>query len=248
MFPGDFPQEILLQPLGQPRESSSSTSLRSLSLDNSTEYSPFLINMIQNTSYMPEIYNLKEGFLDQQLPNEMPSSSTVRSEDPLRHALNQLRTTQLIPSREHEEAAMTKAILAAISSSSSSPSTSSSHQIQTPRVASAFQRYRSYLGPTRQQVQSRQNLNRRSLSFCRQSEVRAQRSQMIQTARPTSNQLHHMISERKRREKINESLQALRSLLPPGSKVCHSADRSIYKILYIFFYCWLVALIINNVH
>lgn len=38
------------------------------------------------------------------------------------------------------------------------------------------------------------------------------------SARPTSTQLHHMISERRRREKINESFQALRSLLPQGTK------------------------------
>ncbi|XP_044953860.1 putative transcription factor bHLH041 [Hordeum vulgare subsp. vulgare] len=35
---------------------------------------------------------------------------------------------------------------------------------------------------------------------------------------PTSSQLHHMISERRRRERLNESFEALRGLLPPGSK------------------------------
>ncbi|CAL5053428.1 unnamed protein product [Urochloa decumbens] len=34
----------------------------------------------------------------------------------------------------------------------------------------------------------------------------------------TSSQLHHMISERRRRERLNESFQTLRSLLPPGIK------------------------------
>ncbi|XP_071737277.1 putative transcription factor bHLH041 [Rutidosis leptorrhynchoides] len=231
LFPVDFPQEIIhQQPIG--RDSSSSSSLRSLSMDNSSAelYSPFLLNMIQtNSNYMPENLSLKEALIqDQQYsPNQnSPSSITMRPEaDPLQHALSQIRTTQLIPSREHEDAAMTNAILAAISSStssSSSLSTSLSRQIQTPQMAgSAFKRYRSYLGPTRQlPIQSRENLNKRSLSFFRRlsDQVRAQENQMIQTTRPTSNQLHHMISERKRREKINESLQALRSLLPPGSK------------------------------
>ncbi|CAL9769040.1 unnamed protein product [Musa acuminata subsp. burmannicoides] len=39
-----------------------------------------------------------------------------------------------------------------------------------------------------------------------------------QEHRPTSDQLHHMISERRRREKLNQNFHALRLLLPPGSK------------------------------
>ncbi|KAL6604605.1 hypothetical protein ACP70R_043032 [Stipagrostis hirtigluma subsp. patula] len=35
---------------------------------------------------------------------------------------------------------------------------------------------------------------------------------------PTSSQLNHMISERRRRERLNESFEVLRGLLPPGSK------------------------------
>lgn len=221
LFPGDFPQELLPQPVVQARPSSSSSSLRSLSMDNSTEHSPFVFNMLQTSSYMPEIYPIEEASLDRQTPNQTPSSSAMRSKDPLQHALYQIRTNKLIPYREHEESVMTQAILAAISSSSS-PSGSSSYHLQAPRVATAFKRYRSCLGCTKQRVQSRQNLNRRSLSFFRNlSEARAQQSQMIQTTRPTSNQLHHMIAERKRREKINESLEALKSLLPPGSKVLY---------------------------
>nr|XP_043630769.1 putative transcription factor bHLH041 [Erigeron canadensis] len=201
LFPGDFQQDVLPQQLGQARESSSSSSLQSLSMDNSAEYSPFLFNMIQTTSHMPEMMTLKG-------PNQATRRST---EDRLQEALNQIRTTQLIPSRELEEAAMTRAIIEAISSPHQQP--------QNHRVASAFQRYGSSLGPTKQRNQGRQNLIRRSLSFFRNlSEARAQQNQMIQTTRPTSNQLHHMISERKRREKINESFQALRALLPPGSK------------------------------
>ncbi|KAI3701397.1 hypothetical protein L6452_26433 [Arctium lappa] len=224
LFPGDFPQEMLPKPLDQARASSSSSSLRSLSIENSSEYSPFLFNMLQTTSYnTPEmIFAPKEAFLDQQTPNQTPSPLTIRSQNPLQQVLDQIRSNHLMPLRENEEAAMTRAILAAISSSPS-PSSSSSHQLQTPQVAnnSAFKRYRSCLGPTKQRMQiSRQNLNRRSLSFFRNlSEARAQQDRMFQTTtRPTSNQLHHMISERKRREKLNESFQALRSLLPSGSK------------------------------
>ncbi|KAI3754180.1 hypothetical protein L1987_53958 [Smallanthus sonchifolius] len=217
LFTGDFPQEVL----NQTRPSSSSSSLRSLSMENGVDYPPFLFNMLQTTSnYMPEIYGFKEPYnLEQQAPNQTPSSSTMRPEDQdLEQTLIQIRTNQSIASREHEEAEMTRAILAAISSASSPPPFSS-HQNQAPRVASAFKRYRRYLGPTKR-VQNRQNLNRRSLSFFRNlSEARTQQEhQMIRTTRPTTNQLHHMISERKRREKLNESFQALRSVLPPGSK------------------------------
>ncbi|KVI01172.1 Myc-type, basic helix-loop-helix (bHLH) domain-containing protein [Cynara cardunculus var. scolymus] len=221
LFPGDFPQEMLPQPLDQGRVSSSSSSLRSLSIENGSEYSPFLFNMLQTTSYIPEtIFAPKEAFLDQQAPNQTPASSRIRSQDPLQQVLDQIRSSQLMPLRENEEAAMTRAILTAISSSPS-PCSSSSQQLQTPHQdGSAFKRYRSCLGPTKQRNQiSRQNLSRRSLTFFRNlSEARAQQDRMFQTTRPTTSQLHHMISERKRREKLNESFQALRSLLPSGSK------------------------------
>ena len=35
------------------------------------------------------------------------------------------------------------------------------------------------------------------------------------------NQLQHMFSERKRREKLNDSFHALKAVLPPGAKVLH---------------------------
>ncbi|XP_076957153.1 putative transcription factor bHLH041 [Bidens hawaiensis] len=216
LFPGDFPQ-VVTQPLDQTRPaSSSSSSLQSLSMENSVDYPPFFFNMLQ-TTHMPEIYGFKEPYMDPQAPNQQtPSSSTMRSQDSIQQTLVQIRTNQLIPSREQEEAEMTRAILAAISSS---PSSSSSRRQQAPGVASAFKRYRPYLGPTKR-VQNRQTLYRRSLSFFRNlNEARAQQEyHMVQTTRPTSNQLHHMMSERKRREKLNESFQALRSVLPPGSK------------------------------
>ncbi|KAI3827155.1 hypothetical protein L1987_01225 [Smallanthus sonchifolius] len=217
LFPGDFSQEVLPQPLDQSRASSSSSSLRSLSMEKGVDYPPFLFNMLQTSSHMAEISGFQEPFSNHQAPNQTPSSSTMRSEDPLQQALSQIRATHLIPSREHEEAAMTRAILAAISSSPPPPS--SSHLLQAPKAASAFKRYQTYLGPTKR-AQNRQNLNIRSLSFFRNlREDRAkQEDRIVHTTRPTTNQLHHMISERKRREKLNDSFQALRSLLPPGSK------------------------------
>lgn len=70
----------------------------------------------------------------------------------------------------------------------------------------------------------RQNMLKKSIAFLRS--IHAMRSHSHQehnnvqnTSRTSTTQLHHMISERKRREKLNESFQALRSLLPPNTKV-----------------------------
>ncbi|KAK9073699.1 hypothetical protein SSX86_006293 [Deinandra increscens subsp. villosa] len=221
LIPGDFPQEVLLaRPLDQARASSSPSSLRSLSMENNLDCPHFLFNTLQTSSRMPDIYGFKEPISYQQATNQIPSTSTMRSEDPLQEVLLKIRTNHLIPSREDEEAVMTRAILAVISSSSShSPPSSSSH-LRAPQASStAFKKYQTYFGP-KTQVQNLKNINRISLSFFRNlSEARTQQQNRSgYTNLPTSNQLHHMISERKRREKLNESFQDLRSLLPPDSK------------------------------
>ena len=99
MFPGDFREGVLLQRIEEARASSSSSSLRSLSMDNSVENSPFLFNMLHSTPYMSEMFALTEPFMDQQAPNQTPQSTTIlRSEDPLWQALEQIRTSQSIHS------------------------------------------------------------------------------------------------------------------------------------------------------
>ncbi|CAK9144133.1 unnamed protein product [Ilex paraguariensis] len=243
-FPEDFsrqqqPRE-LPQPTDQDRPSSSSSSLLSLSLD-STEYSPLFFS-IPSSSYIPEP------------PKEAPTEQAVRplstttlplhqsqveqtlglvstTSSPLHEAiqsLSQIRATQF-PSIEIEDAAMTKAILAVLSSSTSpSPSSSSSsHQpqqnlppnYQINQKGTAFKSYRSALAPTIPATARirRQNMLKRAMTFFRNLNLMRRQGQ-TQGTRPTSTQLHHMISERKRREKLNESFQTLRSLLPPGSK------------------------------
>ncbi|KAM0835681.1 hypothetical protein ACQ4PT_062788 [Festuca glaucescens] len=45
-----------------------------------------------------------------------------------------------------------------------------------------------------------------------------QQQQQVSVAESSENQLQHMISERKRREKLNDSFHALKTVLPPGSK------------------------------
>lgn len=72
---------------------------------------------------------------------------------------------------------------------------------------------------------------KRAISYYRSLNI-ARREHSL-AGRPSSNQLHHMMSERKRREKINESFQALRALLPPGTKVCSILTQ---PLLYVVFY------------
>ncbi|KAM0921078.1 hypothetical protein ACQ4PT_006999 [Festuca glaucescens] len=45
-----------------------------------------------------------------------------------------------------------------------------------------------------------------------------QQQHQVLAAESSENQLQHMISERKRREKLNDSFHALKTVLPPGSK------------------------------
>ncbi|CAL5401634.1 unnamed protein product [Camellia sinensis] len=200
------------------RPSSSSSSLRSLSLDSS-EVSPFRLN-IPSPSYLSEP------------PTEAPTEQTLRqlstSISPLHQALQALSQIRnpLFPTPETEEDAIRKAFLSVISSSPSSSSSSLQSQQNIPpnfqvseKATSAFNRYRSVLGPsTSMTTRSRsQSIAKRAITFFRSLGLtRAQERE--QGSRPTSSQLHHMISERKRREKLNEMFEALRSLLPPGTK------------------------------
>ncbi|KAL6984648.1 hypothetical protein U1Q18_018026 [Sarracenia purpurea var. burkii] len=202
-------------PTDQNRPSSSSSSLRSLSMD-SPEYSPFLF---------------KEPPIEQAL---RPISTSL---SPLHQAIlsfNQFRNDP-IPTPETEDAAITNAILAVLSNPPPPPSSSSSSLFHQPQQnlglsvqgnypesqkGSAFKRYRSALAPSLTSMTTRarrSSILKRAFTFFRSlSLMRTQ--ERVQGNRPTTTQLHHMISERKRREKLNESFQALRSLLPPGTK------------------------------
>ncbi|XP_043706921.1 putative transcription factor bHLH041 [Telopea speciosissima] len=209
--------------------SSSSSSLRSLSMGSpSPEYSSLLFN-IPSTSNLP--LPLKES-----LPIEKPTKPISIGIQP--HQQQQQTMQQpyhglhcLPPFQNPEkdiDAAMTRAILAVISSSSTSSSSSFLTQ-QNPSLnypvrnqATAFKSYNPSLAPkiqTKPTSIKRQNMLKRAISFLANMRLKMLQEQM-QGTRPnsTSTQLTHMISERKRREKLNESFQALRSLLPPGFK------------------------------
>lgn len=226
-FPEDFSQqfspfrEALLRQEQNP-PSSSSSSLRSLSMD-SPDSSSLLFN-IPSTSHFPETLGEINPLLHQVLP--LTTTTTRSPHQQAMQAFARSRNIQF-PAPETENAAMARAILAVLSSTSSAASSSShqphqnlpySHRVNSK--ASAFKSYTSALGPRTQMGANvcKQSMLKRSFAFFRNLNFLRLHERM-QATRPTSTQLHHMISERKRREKLNESFQALRSLLPPGTKV-----------------------------
>ncbi|KAF7146907.1 hypothetical protein RHSIM_Rhsim03G0231600 [Rhododendron simsii] len=229
-------QDLPPPPDRQTRASSSSSSLRSLSTDNSLEPSPFLFNIPNPCNYHQEPPKQPPAHEQAFRPT---SSSVLLS--PLHQAIQSFNQTRNFPfpTPETEEEAITKAILAVLSSPS--PSASPSASSPQPSVAqnfpsfgrnatSAFNRYRpgfahSSSTPMIARVR-RSSMLKRAISFFRSlSSMRnLGRVQVHGGSRPTENQVYHMISERKRREKLNESFQALRSLLPPGTKVTRNSS------------------------
>ncbi|XP_054821040.1 putative transcription factor bHLH041 [Prosopis cineraria] len=226
-FPDEFsrlqsssnPQPNIDQSQNPP--SSSSSSLRSLSLSaGSPEYSSLLFNIPGSSPHFPQ---------DQSL-----TASSSSSHQQVFQALAQSTAqSSTFPTPEGENDAMMRAILHVLSTNNPPPSTPTSllHQphhrqnlpdyMVRPDQTSAFKRYSpiiprpsSQMGPD----QLRQSLFKRSLTFFRGLNFMRMRESVQTTTRPSSTQLHHMISERRRREKLNENFQALRSLLPPGTK------------------------------
>ncbi|KAM5547356.1 putative transcription factor bHLH041 [Rosa sericea] len=235
--------------------SSSSSSLRSHSTMDSPEYSSLLFNTIQ-TSTAPTSLNIPAdqtynttNFTSLLQPIVSPTtnifSSTSSSTSPHQQAMqafSRIRGNIQLPAPEIEDAEITRAILAVLTSPSPSPSPSiSSHQSVPPALkddpapspshlkpkpSSAFESYISSPLAPRTQTKGAANLAvrkhtmvKRSISFLRGLNLLRIRDQGMQAAtRPTTSQLHHMISERKRREKLNESFHSLKSLLPPGTK------------------------------
>ncbi|RWR78065.1 putative transcription factor bHLH041 [Cinnamomum micranthum f. kanehirae] len=211
-FPEDFtPHQQLRDPRlpDQSRPSSSSSSLRSLSV-GSPEYSS-LFDLV-SASFVPDS--------TQEAPIERAIRPTSVSGPPYQLTMQAYsqQSNVYLPRPAIEDAAMTRAMLAVISSPSSSSSSynpqNPTHRHQRSNQRTAFRAYDSALGP---------NFERRPSSYSQSNMkrmlalLRTIRPQM-QEIRSSSTQLHHMISERKRREKLNESFEALRALLPPGIK------------------------------
>ncbi|PKA63643.1 Putative transcription factor bHLH041 [Apostasia shenzhenica] len=133
-----------------------------------------------------------------------------------------------LPSPQRDDLELARAMLAVISctssSSSSSPSSSSSSRPIYYQNITAFERYSgsnfsSAIFEGNSGLKG-QRMLKKGISFLRKiySLKLEEASFHRHEARPSSSQLHHVISERQRREKLSESFQALRMLLPPGSK------------------------------
>lgn len=234
LFPEDFarqlsPQTEINPPMPNDQTnppSSSSSSLISLTMD-SPEYSSLLFNNPMSTTTSSS-HSIQETTRTD-IPSMQPQI-TVPAMLPHQHAMQayaRLRNIQF-PSPESEAAAMTRAMLSVLSSPSSS--SSSSHQPPPPinfqphfmnPKTSAFKKYAPPLGPkARSNAPSgRQSMLKRSFSFFTNLNTFLRTRQQMQETRPSTTQLHHMMSERKRREKLNDSFHALRSLLPLGTKV-----------------------------
>lgn len=203
-FPEDFPRQLshLGDPFPQPtdlnRQSSFSSSLRSLSTGSQIEPTPSSLQLM--------------------------SSSIDFSCQQAMQALTQMQSNIQLPMLERENASITRAILAVLSSSRSH--LPRQHQnlpynyLLNPK-ATAFKRYvpRS-TPPVRASLRSQSILKGATLFYRKFTSVR-RGEQVVLGRRPSRNQLHRMMSERRRREKQNEDFIALRSLLPFGTKVYH---------------------------
>ncbi|GMJ07328.1 hypothetical protein like AT5G56960 [Hibiscus trionum] len=205
-FPEDFSRQLshVGNPFPQPidpnpnRPSSSSSSLRSLSAGSSapieTTFSP-----LQPMSSSPLI--------------DYPCQQTMQ-------ALTQMQSNIQLPMLETENAAIISAILAVLTSSTSTlpqEARNSPYNYQLNPQDTAFERYSPTTTPARASSRPQSLLKRAILFYSMFNFMRSGGEQPVRR-RPTSNQLYRVISERRRRERLNEHFNALRSLLPFGTK------------------------------
>ncbi|CAL9104811.1 unnamed protein product [Musa textilis] len=178
--------------------SSSSSSLRSRSV-GSPEYSSVPLTKASGGSIMPD--------------SALPHYATMEAYGRYRNVL--------LPSAARDDAEITRAMLAVISSTSFS-TTLMSFQTSEPAAGGsvgAFKPYCPALAPkskTNPSLHGQKMIKKLIKLLTTMNAMRF--GAPLQDARTTSNQMHHMISERKRREKLSESFDALRMLLPRGSK------------------------------
>lgn len=209
----------------QNRPSSSSSSLLSLSFDSQPDqYSPLMFNISTNSLVQEPQREaiIQESHIENAPPSVPFSAPSMPSSSSHEQAMQDASLIQNFPiTIESADAAMTKAILAVLSSSStSSPTQNIAPHLKISPVrqnAAPFQRYRMALAPVAARKRT-SNMFRRAVVFYRNLHLRRRQELAIEENRPTHAQLHHMINERKRREKLNQSFQLLRSLLPAGSK------------------------------
>uniref|UniRef100_A0ACD5VRL4 Uncharacterized protein n=1 Tax=Avena sativa TaxID=4498 RepID=A0ACD5VRL4_AVESA len=122
----------------------------------------------------------------------------------------------------HDDEAIMRAMMAVMSSSSPSPSSSASSGAQPFSRDSSMAQQAAAVPPQLRGVGDGHHVMvKSSLAMSPErtsSGSRGQQPDDPRAASGNSGQLYHMMSERKRREKLNDNFQALRSLLPPCSK------------------------------
>ncbi|XP_051131827.1 putative transcription factor bHLH041 [Andrographis paniculata] len=205
-----FPPPAIHPPIDpnhqQQPPSSSSSSLLSLSVDDSVEFPTLLYNALP-TSFMqnPQIGETQLENALRASPLPAPATAPVRI--PYHQSISsQMRDVCQWRSIESEDDTMMKAILAVLSSSSSPP------RGQRPP---AFRRYRGQRPPPPTAAMWRPSLFKRAIVYLRSLATHQAAGNPRQM---TAQSLQHSMQERKRRRKINDSLNVLKSLLPPGSK------------------------------
>ncbi|XP_074341720.1 putative transcription factor bHLH041 [Apium graveolens] len=215
MFPQDFSLQVVPRDLTLPTDqtitlSFSPSAMVSLPIhSSSTAPSPFI--NVASTSHNPNPTLDQPPLAPELLSTNYAFQETIET-------LNQLRNVNF-PTIESEDAAITQAILAVLSSSTSpSPTSSASSPQPRQRSTSAFKRYRR---PTSQITRRthRPNMLKLAVEFIKSTSRLMRGQERIQIgSRSGSGQLQHMIKERKRRQRLNQNFEALRSLLPSGSK------------------------------
>ncbi|MED6209600.1 hypothetical protein PIB30_056348 [Stylosanthes scabra] len=210
LFPEDFSSTAARQIVDHQNNppSSSSSSLRSLSTTaGSPEYSSLIFNVPPAPA--AAVANTISPLSSNTAPALLTHSSTITTPH------------YMFPNQEIENETLMRVFLNAISSSPHQHQNLPYNITVVHPESSAFRRYRTEqeAGTSGSSVslRSRQSLMKRSLAFFRS--INAMRiRERIQATRPSSTQLHHMIAERRRREKLNDNFQALRALLPHGTK------------------------------
>ncbi|TKY54475.1 dimerization protein [Spatholobus suberectus] len=205
LFPEDFQSTTDHQ-----NPHSSSSSFISLST-GSPECSSLLLSIPGTSqSHFPETHGV------------VPTQTSPPHQQSIQ-ALAQVNIPRYFPTPEGEHGAIVRALLHVISSPSSSTSQQHQPQQNFPNYASvihpvdtAFKIY----GPDISTPHMGSNFrNNRSFAFFRNLNLMRMRERnIIQAARPFNIQQYRAISERRRREKLSKSFQALRALLPPGTK------------------------------
>ncbi|KAL0925239.1 hypothetical protein M5K25_003557 [Dendrobium thyrsiflorum] len=183
--------------------SSSTSSLKSLSV-GSPEYTSFILS-----NPATDQSGSDQAFKQAGKPLTSHNQITMDSYNLYRNIL--------LPSPQSDDAALTRAILAVLSSSQKD--IQQQEESRVTQASSSFQPFRSISASFQPNLRLQgQIMIKKSISLLRKMYSLKHAETRRHERLPISSKLHHVMAERKRRVRINESLRDLRMLLPPGSK------------------------------